>query len=384
AALQARTNFLANLSHELKTPLNAVLLQSQLLSETIQETSVKKDLELIAESSKVLLMLIDDLLDLGTSSNTLRTISSRFSVAHLIEVVEFAMEPSVLEKELVFVSEIDANVPRFLIGDSGRIKQVLLHLLSNAVKFTEPGGAIALHVQNKGTEGGGDSVRLHFAVIDSGVGINEGELSSVFEPFNQVDNSITRARGGAGIGLTITMKIVEALKGKMHAASQLGTGSVFSFEVPCRIAKTVIKAIPISKERAQDDKPVSVLIVEDNPVNQKLLSMLLRKESLDYQIADNGQQALNLCRESKFDIILMDIQMPVMNGIAATQELREREQQNGSYTPIVAVTAHAMKGDKEKYLNAGMDAYISKPIDRSILMDTITTFTSYQRKDRSG
>ena len=282
------------------------------------------------------------------------------------------------QKRLDLNHHIDDSVPRRLVGDPLRLRQVLINLLSNAVKFTEKGG-VSLQV---GLESDNDALRLHFAVADTGMGIPAEKHAMIFEPFLQGDGSHTRRHGGTGLGLTICARFVEMMQGRIWVESDAGKGSTFHFtarlqraaddapieESSGKQAMKDLKALalatsaPLPARPAAQSGSIRILLVEDNLLNQKLALKLLEKRGHSVETAINGVEAVAAFDREPFDAILMDIQMPIMGGFEATAEIRAREQHLGMHTPIIAVTAHALEGDRERCLGAGMDDYVAKPI----------------------
>jgi CheY-like chemotaxis protein len=269
--------------------------------------------------------------------------------------------PQALKKDLTVITKIDSELPDSLYGDSERIEQIILNLAGNSVKFCEQGGAITIVVDYKLTEDG--SVNLHFAISDTGVGIVDEAQDHIFEPFVQADNSISRNYGGTGLGLAICHQLVEAMNGKVMLRSKVGLGTVFAFNVIVGQGSTCAEKLRVdAKLEDVNERKLKILVAEDNLVNQKLLSKLLERRGHLALVVKNGQEVLDLLQENSFDVLLLDVQMPVMDGITAAREIRAREAGTDRHLPIIALTAHAMLEDRQRCLAAGMDDYLSKPI----------------------
>ena len=283
-----------------------------------------------------------------------------------MEAAASLIAPEALSKGLDLSWDIDPGVPDAWLGDATRLRQVLLNLLGNAAKFTA-NGSIRVEVHGQSARGG--ALELHFVVRDSGIGIPPEQQQVIFEAFRQADGSTTRKYGGTGLGLAISARLVGSMRGKIWVESQAGHGSAFHFTA-CFGAVTVPQAAAEARVVPEDpDRPsLAVLVVEDDPISRTLASTVLTHNGHSVATAANGVEALGLVERRRFDVILMDIQMPRMDGIEATGQIRRRESRTGGRVPIVAMTAHAMKGDRERCLAAGMDDYISKPIDMNQLL----------------
>lgn len=362
----AKSDFLSHMSHELRTPLSAVLGISQILSRDTTLTPKQKDLiSTLDVSASSLLALINDLLDISKiEANQVVLETIPFNVKEMIGEVSMMMEIKAKEKRIAFNVNIDENVPLSLIGDPGKIKQVLINLISNALKFTEK-GFVNLSFSLNRIEN--NTAHVIFEVADSGIGIAPGKIDSVFDRFAQADPSITRRYGGTGLGLSITKSIVTALGGTIEVKSQEGFGSRFIAHLPLQ-ASEAFNPVKVQSVQAQAlpvvlDAP-RILLVEDQENNILVANFFLDDRGFKVTIAYNGQEALEILEKQTFDLIIMDIQMPIMDGLTATRKIRERETLNRSKrTPILAMTANALKEDRQICLDAGMDDYVSKPID---------------------
>jgi signal transduction histidine kinase/ActR/RegA family two-component response regulator len=366
AASRAKSEFLANMSHEIRTPMNGIMGITEIVLETGLSAAQREHLNTVKHSAEALLGIIDDVLDFSKIEAGKMAIElAPFPLRKCLENTLKTLAPRARAKNIGLRLELDPSVPEDVIGDQGRLRQVLINLVGNAIKFTSSGEvSVEVSVDNSNNSG------VHFAVRDTGIGIALEKQSVIFEAFSQADGSTTRQFGGTGLGLTISSRLAEAMQGRLWVESTLGKGSCFHFiarleEAPQRLEPPR----PDTMVRTPRPGGLNILLAEDNTVNQRVAVHLLKKEGHRIVVTSNGKEAVAAWRSQWFDLVLMDVQMPEMDGIEATAEIRRRE--NGSHTPIVALTAHAMAGDRERCLAAGMDDYLTKPISRTALLEIL-------------
>lgn len=383
-ATRMKSEFLANMSHEIRTPMNGVLGMIQLLQETELTPKQAALANTVLTSGEALLRIINDVLDLSKIEADKFTFSpTNFSLRAELKRIHELMSNQLTEKKIDFRVEVDDSIPDWIVTDDVRLGQILTNLIGNAIKFTEPHGAILVLVTPNGESE--SKIELNFSVSDSGVGIPEEKQRKVFEAFEQADSSTMRKFGGTGLGLSISARLVERLGGKLKLASREGQGSVFSFSI--EVAKGEAAEHPAGAQEPvpeTESRPLQILLAEDNRVNQMVATRMLENAGHTVTLAQNGSEAVERYQEGSFDIILMDIQMPVMDGEEATRAIRKAESTGSPKVPIVALTAHALEGHREHYLSQGMDGYVSKPISKNELLRVITDLVHLVESEKSG
>jgi two-component system, sensor histidine kinase len=374
-ANRIKGQFLANMSHEIRTPMNGILGMLELLKGTALNAQQSQYVDVATSSSKSLLSTINDILDLSKLEANMLQLSPRpGDLYQAVQGVVQLFEGAAIQKHLELKLDIHTTVPRVAVFDEHRLQQILNNLVGNAIKFTNQGEIVLVArslVEN-------DQNYLLLTVKDTGIGIDAEDPQVVFEPFRQIDASFARSYGGTGLGLSIVYKLVQAMQGQIQVHSELGHGSVFTVKLPLQVpcdstVKLDLGSTPTNESK--DEQSVlgkRVLVAEDHPVNQMLMTTLLKKLGCLVTLVNNGQEALEAVKQQDFDVVLMDCQMPVLDGYAATEHIRAWERTHGrSALPIVAVTAHAMLHEREKCLASGMTGFLSKPFTPQQLLNVL-------------
>jgi signal transduction histidine kinase/ActR/RegA family two-component response regulator len=372
AANREKTQFLANVSHEIRTPMNALLGVAELLQRTPLNAEQQRYVDVFQRSGRTLYELINDLLDLSTiEAGRLELKLRPFSLHRLLAEQRELFAPRAADRALQLEWQLAEDLPDAIVADRGRLAQVLTNLIGNAIKFT-PSGTVSLVVSAR-------DGRLHCVVRDTGIGIDPAQQARVFEPFTQADGSATRAYGGSGLGLAIARSLVQQMGGQLTLESRPGEGSSFGFDLPLALAPAepvaVPGPVPADAAGAGEPMPFRVLLTEDNEVNVLLVRAMLEDSGCVLEVAGNGQEALAMFVARRYDLVLMDIQMPGLDGLATTREIRRIEAESArAPVAIVALTAHAYERDVQHSLEAGCNAHLTKPISRETLLSTINRF----------
>ena len=370
-----KEQFLANMSHEIRTPINAVVGFTGLLQKTLLDADQKQFVNLIQHSGQNLLAVVNDILDISKiEAGMMRITKQPFNLNEVCNSIKMMFEHKIEDKKLLLKFEYDNNIPEIIIGDDERLKQVLINLLNNAIKFTQH-GSITLQVKLLKTDN--DNIKVQFAVSDTGIGIAADKIATIFERFEQAENNTARQFGGTGLGLSIVEKIVRLQNGEVSIKSELNVGTTFIVELDYNVATAAdfekqanINFMELDNSKVNFEN-FQILVAEDNKINQTLIKYILKQWKVNFDIAENGNEALSKMKEKVYDLILMDIQMPHMDGYQTSTIIRNELKLN---IPIIAMTAHVMPTEKQKCINVGMNDYLSKPIDEKFLLEMLQKY----------
>lgn len=390
-ASRIKSEFLANMSHELRTPMNAIIAMSDLLAEPAPQPDHQKYVQVLKQEGGHLLRLLDDILDLSkVEAGQFDFVREPFDLVLLVDHITSFLAVRAQEKRLTLTYRIMPDAPTRLAGDAECLRRVLVNLIGNAIKFTER-GEVRVDITRESSPG--PSVLLRFSISDTGIGIPSEKLDAIFERFTTVDSSLTRSQGGTGLGLNISRKLVEGMGGRIWAESRVGKGSTLSFVLPFGVVAGPIevKSEPVVDERTLSETmdgretPIRILLVEDYKNNQIIVQTFLKRTRSVIDIAENGTEAVDKFKVGSYDLVLMDVQMPLKDGYTATSEMRQWERDRGiARTPILALTAHALKDEAERSLKAGCDAHLTKPIQKTALLKAVYDFTKGRKAAAAG
>jgi len=384
SANRAKSEFLANMSHEMRTPLNSIIGGTEYLEGASLAPDQQHCLEMIRHAGDSLLVQVNDLIDLARiEAGQLELLAEEFNLADTLEATVHILGLSARQKQLDLSLAIAPDIPHFVVGDQARLKQVLVNLLSNAIKFTDNGGKVTVSAQRGQAEL--HAVEVYFLVRDTGIGIESDKIDMIFETFAQADSSITRRYGGSGLGLAISRRLVEAMGGSFKVESVPGVGSSFAFSIRFPLAEHAVAeqqgasagtggvvGIRDAAGPGSPDKFSRVLLVDDSLENRALMRLLLARQPVTIDEANDGREALELFEQNEYSLVLMDIQMPIMDGYTATRMMRRIEEHSGRRrTPVVALTAHAYEADMRRCKEAGCDDHIAKPFKKKGLLQCL-------------
>ncbi|WP_089962132.1 response regulator [Limnohabitans sp. 2KL-3] len=386
-ANRMRGEFLANMSHEIRTPMNGIVGMTELALDTSEPDRQKEYLVLARDSANHLLQIINEILDFSKiEAKALELELLEVSPAQLVRQTVRSLEQLAFAKGVAVTLEMGSDIPERLWMDPVRMRQVLTNLIGNAIKFTDAGSVTVCTERLSAADA--NTVVLRISIIDTGIGFDPERTEALFSPFTQADGSVTRSFGGTGLGLAITRSLLQLMGGSISAEGRPGKGATFVATLPVRqvLNSSVLTPPPTldSEVKKTPGQTYSVLLVEDHDINRKLAEIMLQRMGYRYALAADGQQALDRLAQERFDVVLMDVMMPVMDGISALKLLRQREALQGDRTRVLMVTAHAMTGDRERFLSAGADGYVSKPMSQVALQKEIERVLNVRHSNEPG
>ncbi len=386
-ASQTKSMFLATVSHEIRTPLNAVTSAAHLLGQMRLPDAGRECVSILLNGSEVLLSLINDVLDMSKiEAGKITLDESDIDLAVAVKKLASLWTPKAAERGLTLEVHVDPGLPPMVLLDELRLTQIMFNLVSNAVKFTERGGVRILmrKFEDAGSSKGADGDRLCLEVIDTGPGMTTAVVERLFQSFEQADSSVARRFGGTGLGLAISRRLAELMGGDLTAETVLGRGSTFRLVLPLRPSQQPEQPTMTRDAPSVDQvRPLEILLAEDHPVNRKLVTLFLEPQGWSLTQVENGQEAVELAATRAFDVILMDMQMPVMNGLDATIQIRSRAGPNRD-TPVIALTADAFDDQRAAWARAGAAAFLTKPINPTVLIDTIKRSSEMADEDEGA
>ncbi len=372
-ASQTRQNFLSVMTHEIRTPLNAIIGISDFLIEEDPKPEQKEQLEILSFSANNLLLLVNDILDFSKiEAGKLQLVAEHADIKQLAKQIINTQLPAANEKEIDLLTDLDDSLPEMILIDKGRLSQILINLVGNAVKFTHQ-GYVKLRIKQIGLNEN-DQIHIRFMIEDTGIGIPEEQLKNILTPFTQADSSTSRKYGGTGLGLSITTKLLELFGSNLEVESIYGQGSTFSFNIEAKISHNLPIVSESTAHFSSFPENSQILVVEDNRINVQILTKYLDKWGLNYKVVYNGKEAIEIFQQYHFDLVLMDLLMPIMDGYNATKGIRELPTENASRVPIIALSASLFSEVRTDIIKSGMNDFLNKPFKKTDLKNLIAKY----------